>query len=214
MDSSADSPPSLKARTHSVSTGGSPVGAGGVGGAVRQRWSHQPPGQRALSPLLAPSRAQEGCWAQAPEQGPCAHGCPVLVTVAGSPALRPVPAVAVGWVRWGCHCWAPTELSCLPHRRTLPHDGAQCRPGRAPASLEGPGEAAACRAPGLQLRPAPALLHPGRAQWAAGAGGPGGLEQQPAAAGQERASRAAAEGQPQWGGGCWQPPAHPTQHRR
>ncbi|NXW23190.1 CARL2 protein, partial [Circaetus pectoralis] len=29
VDSSADSPPSLKARTHSVSTGGSPVGAGG-----------------------------------------------------------------------------------------------------------------------------------------------------------------------------------------
>lgn len=29
VDSSADSPPSLKARTHSVSTGGSPMGAGG-----------------------------------------------------------------------------------------------------------------------------------------------------------------------------------------
>uniref|UniRef100_A0A8D2MKU2 Capping protein regulator and myosin 1 linker 2 n=1 Tax=Zonotrichia albicollis TaxID=44394 RepID=A0A8D2MKU2_ZONAL len=46
VDSSADSPPSLKARTHSVSTGGSPLHAGG---------SHQPLGQRASSPLLAPS---------------------------------------------------------------------------------------------------------------------------------------------------------------
>uniref|UniRef100_A0A8B9Z9E0 Capping protein regulator and myosin 1 linker 2 n=1 Tax=Buteo japonicus TaxID=224669 RepID=A0A8B9Z9E0_9AVES len=63
VDSSADSPPSLKARTHSVSTGGSPVGAGGV--------SHQPPGQRAQSPLQAPSGTTRG-----PEpMGTGSHGC-------------------------------------------------------------------------------------------------------------------------------------------
>lgn len=51
MDSSADSPPSLKARTHSVSTGGSAVHAGGG--------SHQPVGQRGFIP--SPS-TKHGDW--------------------------------------------------------------------------------------------------------------------------------------------------------
>lgn len=51
VDSSADSPPSLKARTHSVSTGGSPVGAGG---------GHTSPLGRGLCHL---------CWHQATLQG-------------------------------------------------------------------------------------------------------------------------------------------------
>lgn len=59
VDSSADSPPSLKARTHSVSTGGSALVAGG---------SHQSLGQGDSSPLAAANMgtgASRHCWAQA-----------------------------------------------------------------------------------------------------------------------------------------------------
>uniref|UniRef100_A0A8C5IDT0 Capping protein regulator and myosin 1 linker 2 n=1 Tax=Junco hyemalis TaxID=40217 RepID=A0A8C5IDT0_JUNHY len=149
VDSSADSPPSLKARTHSVSTGGSPLHAEG---------SHQPLGQRASSPLLAPSMgtgANRDWWAQAHGQNstlgsvPYAHGCPSLLLADGhQPTALPwadcrlVPRTENH--PWGCHFWTPTAPSCLPHRRTLPQpsrqDGAQ---RRVPASLESPGKAAA-----------------------------------------------------------------------
>uniref|UniRef100_A0A8C5THH6 Capping protein regulator and myosin 1 linker 2 n=1 Tax=Malurus cyaneus samueli TaxID=2593467 RepID=A0A8C5THH6_9PASS len=85
VDSSADSPPSLKARTHSVSTGGSP---------------------RALSPVPAPimgTGASRDWWAHAHWHNstlgrvPCTHGCPSLVVADGHPAHCPVPGLAAGW---------------------------------------------------------------------------------------------------------------------
>lgn len=67
--------------------------------------SHQPLGQRALSPLLAPSMGTEAnrdWWAQAHGQNstlrrvPYTHGCPSLVMADGHPAHCPVPGLAAG----------------------------------------------------------------------------------------------------------------------
>uniref|UniRef100_A0A8C3JT11 Capping protein regulator and myosin 1 linker 2 n=1 Tax=Calidris pygmaea TaxID=425635 RepID=A0A8C3JT11_9CHAR len=209
VDSSADSPPSLKARTHSVSTGGSPVGTGD---------GDTNPQGRGLCPL---------CWHQAAlhgdQQVTGGHGQGPFAPMGAQPWQWPMLtqplARSLGWLQvpepraipWGHHCQGPTALPCLPHRRTLPQP---CGHHGAPAGLESPGEAADGGAAGHQLPPAPALPPPGRAQWATGARGPGGLEQQLATAGEDRTGHAATEGQPWWGGGCCQPPAHPARHRR
>lgn len=136
VDSSADSPPSLKARTHSVSTGGSAMNTGG---------SHQPLGQRALSSLLAPSTgtgANRDWWAQACGQNstlgrvPSTHGCPSLVMVDGHPApglaasWLPAPRTIPGAVPSGCpqlHPACPTDAPFRsPAARTEP--SAEPRP--------------------------------------------------------------------------------------
>uniref|UniRef100_A0A8C3QW06 Capping protein regulator and myosin 1 linker 2 n=1 Tax=Cyanoderma ruficeps TaxID=181631 RepID=A0A8C3QW06_9PASS len=141
VDSSADSPPSLKARTHSVSTGGSAVDAGG---------SHQPLGQRALSPLLAPSigtGANRDWWAQAYGQNstlgrvPYTHGCPSLVMADGHPAHCPVPGLAAGW---------------FPAPRTVPGAVTSGRPQLHPACpTDAPFRSPAARTePGAEPRPA------------------------------------------------------------
>lgn len=137
VDSSADSPPSLKARTHSVSTGGSAVNTGG---------SHQPLGQRALSPLLALSigtGANRDWWAQACGQNstlemvPSTHGCPSLVMADG----RPVPGLAASW---------------FPAPRTIPGAVPSGRPQLHPACpTDAPFRSPAARTePSAEPRPA------------------------------------------------------------
>uniref|UniRef100_A0A663DZP6 Capping protein regulator and myosin 1 linker 2 n=1 Tax=Aquila chrysaetos chrysaetos TaxID=223781 RepID=A0A663DZP6_AQUCH len=102
VDNSADSPPSLKARTHSVSTGGSPVGAGGV--------SHQPPGQRARSPLQAPSSTTRGTEPMRTGR----HGCP--------------GARAGSHPREGAlHPWVPNPRDGGQKPSTLPSPWGGCR---------------------------------------------------------------------------------------
>lgn len=156
MDSSADSPPSLKARTHSVSTG---------------RWARG--GKGHLGRVPPPRAAQP--WSRNP-------GIP-----------RSPSAGSQG------------RSHALPRRR------GPARRGGAQPGLESAGAAAERRADGAELGAAAALLRGPRAERAAGV--PRGLEQQPAAAGEERA---AAPHQPRRGAGRRHPPAHiaPLWHRR
>lgn len=137
VDSSADSPPSLKARTHSVSTGGSAVHAGGGG--------HTSPwGRGALSPLLAPSMGTGPTGTGGHRHVgriPPSGGCASLEMVDGHPAHCPVPGLAAGWFP------APSlGLSLLDaHSSILPapqmRPSAAQPPGRSPAPSPGqPGE--------------------------------------------------------------------------
>lgn len=135
VDSSADSPPSLKARTHSVSTGRSGVHAGGVTPAPGAEGFISSPSTK-HGDWSQQGLVGTGTWAEFhPQEGALHPWVPIPGDGGWTPSPLPSPWAGCRLIpstknhSWGCHFWTPTAPSCLPHRRTLPqpgrHDGAQ-----------------------------------------------------------------------------------------